>query len=263
MTRLSIIMLLIVCASCHDDEVRGCGDPMASNYNAAVTLNDKCSCIYDGAYQCGITSPSQLVIQPVRQETNVWCWLAVGEMIFKYYSLPNLNPGLDYQCGIVGAVGYSIGGSCDVCNISCANCIRPAGSNEMISRMLTVYPKLACKTLFQTNQTLKNQFATNFLAQNLVLSELTAKRPIIAGINPGMQFVLPGGSQHVALIVGYHFAGSNFILHVNDPFPYFTTGFDPYVASGGTNNGNLSYQIPYLNFVTGLKWNTSWFNLGY
>jgi len=258
------ILSLLVISSCHKEEVKnkGCKITFATNYDANVEIIDNCLCRYDGINDfCGVVSPSTFLIPPVRQETAVWCWLAVGEMIFRYYQLPNLNPGNDYQCGIVGAVGYSQNGACDACNINCGNCIRPAGSAQMVSYMLSAYPKVACKTLYQNNVTLKNQFVANFLAPNFLISELNAGRPVIAGINPGSQFVLPGNSQHVSLIVGYFYSGSNLIIKINDPFPYFITGFDPYVFNGAINNGDLSYKIPYINFVNGLVWNTTWFNI--
>lgn len=258
-----LILIALLVSSC-EKEIKGCKDPIATNYDASAETNDICMCKYDGINKmCGITNPSNLLIPPVRQETNVWCWLAVGEMVFRYYQLPNVNPGGDYQCGIVGAVGYSLNGACDVCNINCGNCIRPAGSAQMISHMLSAYPKVACKILFENNNTLKSQFAANSLSASFLVSELNAKRPVIAGINPGAQFILPGNSQHVALVVGYYYSGLNLILIVNDPYPYFTTGFDPYVFNGAIANGNLSYQIPYVNFVNGLKWNTSWYSIGW
>lgn len=236
----------------------------ATNYNPDAEVNDDCMCRYDGINaQCGVFNPASLTISPVRQETAVWCWLAVGEMIFRYYHLPNLNPGNDYQCGIVGAVGYAQNGACDQCNINCGNCIRPAGGPSMITYMISTYPKVACKTLYQSNTSLKSQFVSDFLAANFLITELSAKRPVIAGINPGAQFVLPGNSMHVALIVGYYYAGANLILIVNDPYPYAATGFDPYVFNGAATTGDLSYHIPFTNFVYGLKWNTSWFGIGW
>ncbi|MFT3912412.1 MAG: hypothetical protein QM737_23495 [Ferruginibacter sp.] len=263
-----LLMIPVVCfsffllSSCH--KITGCKNPSATNYNADADIDDRCSCTYDGVVaQCGNPNPANLYISPVMQETEVWCWLAVAEMVFKYYELPNVNPGGDYQCGIVGAVGYSKNGACDACNQNCGNCVRPAGDAQTISYMLTAYPKVACRNIYETNNSLKSQFVTNYLDANLLISELDNKRPVISGINPGAQFVLPGNSQHVALIVGYYFLGLDLVLIVNDPFPYYITGTDPYVAAGAVNNGNLSYQIPYANFVGGLHWNTTWYSIGF
>jgi hypothetical protein len=246
-----------------EEETYGCMNPLATNYDANATISDNCLCKYDGiTLNCGTTNPTTIFIPPVQQETEVWCWLAVGEMIFKYYGLPTVNPAGDYQCGIVGAVGYSVNGACDPCNLNCGNCIRPAGSSSMISYMLTVYPKVACKNLFLNNKTLNNSFVSNFLSADFLIKELNQNRPVIAGINPGSQFILSGNSQHVALIKGYYYdINNNLILKINDPFPYWTKGVDPYILSGAISNGDLSYQIPFANFVNGLKWNTSWYNI--
>lgn len=261
-----LIVLLTGCKQCEEEKTKiGCMTSIATNYDPDATIHDACQCKYDGLNpNCGTISPKSIIIQPVMQQTEVWCWLAVGEMIFRYYGLPTVNPAGDYQCGIVGALGYSINGGCDACNINCGNCVRPAGSPQMLSKMLSAYPKIACKNLFDSNKTLKNTFVSNYLSSNFLITELDNYRPVIAGINPGNQFILPGNSQHVALITGYYYDSNNtLILKINDPFPYWSTGTDPYVSNGAISNNDLSYKMPYLNFVNGLKWNTSWYNIGW
>ncbi|MCA6364810.1 MAG: hypothetical protein IM638_17380 [Bacteroidetes bacterium] len=255
--------LFILISGCNCREKAGCLNPQATNYDATATIADNCACRYDGVINgCGILNPTTMVIPPVQQETEVWCWLAVGEMIFRYYGLPTVNPGGDYQCGIIGAVGYAQYGACDACNINCGNCVRPAGSASMITFMLTNYPKVACRELYNQNRTLSNTFLSGCLQPSDLVNELNQNRPVIAGINPGQQFVLPGNSQHVALIKGYYYdSGNNLILKVNDPYPYYVTGFDPYVANGAIANGDLSYDISYAALVTSLFWNTSWYNI--
>jgi Papain-like cysteine protease AvrRpt2 len=257
------LSLTILLSGCNCKEKTGCLNPQATNYDSEATIADNCACKYDGVFtSCGIQNPTSIVIPPVQQETEVWCWLAVGEMIFRYYGLPTVNPGGDYQCGIVGAVGYSQNGACDACNINCGNCVRPAGSAAMVSYMLTTYPKVACRELYNQNRTLNNLFFSGYLSETNLVNELNLNRPVIAGINPGSQFVLPGNSQHVALIKGYYYdSGNNLILKINDPFPYYTTGFDPYVANGAIANGDLSYEMSYAAFVNGMLWNTSWYNI--
>ena len=256
------VLVLSGCPTTHEDTL-GCKNNGATNYNPNATIADNCSCRFDGIFpSCGIQTPSDLNIQPVQQQTAVWCWLAVGEMIFRYYGLPTVNGAGDYQCGIVAAVGYSMNGGCDACNINCGNCVRPAGDANMISRMISTYPKIACRELFNSGKTLKSNFVSNFLSPVFLSQELDNKRPVIAGINPGSAFVLPGNSQHVAIIKGYYVDSfGNMILQVNDPFPYWTTGTDPYLNAGAYANGDLSYQIPYANFVNGLKWNTAWYGI--
>lgn len=262
---LFIVSLELFLTGCPDPPKSGCMNPQATNYNSSATVADNCSCKFDGINSsCGILHPTSIIIPPIQQETEEWCWLAVGQMIFTYYGLPTVNGAGDYQCGIVGAVGYSMNGACDECNINCGNCVRPAGSSEMVSYMLTVYPKIACRDLFTSNKTLNNSFVANYLSPGFLINELNNYRPVIAGINPGSQFVLPGNSQHVSLIKGYYYdINNNLILIVNDPYPYWTKGVDVYASNGGINNGDLSYQIAYTNFVNGLLWNTSYYNIGW
>lgn len=45
-----------------------------------------------------------LPVPPRYQETPVWCWVAVGEMVFRYYGIPNMNGPGNYQCGVIGAL---------------------------------------------------------------------------------------------------------------------------------------------------------------
>lgn len=264
-----LLLMALSGAQCNDGKndpitTSGCKITNATNYDGTAVIADNCKCKFDGLNpSCNMQHPTVLVIPPVIQETEVWCWLAVGEMIFRYYGLPSVNPAGDYQCGIVGAVGYSLNGACDACNVNCANCVRPAGAPQMISHMLSAYPKIACRNLFTANKTLNQTYIANFISANALIAELDNKRPVIAGINPGAQFVLPGNSMHVALIIGYHFYLGNLILHVNDPYPYITKGIDPYLLNGAAGNGRLYYEIPYFNFVNGLKWNTAWINIGW
>src|SRR5689334_6854940 len=108
MSKLYFILLAFLLVSCDKCDESGCTDINATNYDPSATLSNNCSCKYDGINtSCGEFSPPQLVVAPVQQETEVWCWLAVGEMVFRYYGLPSVNGFGDYQCGIVGALGYS------------------------------------------------------------------------------------------------------------------------------------------------------------
>jgi Papain-like cysteine protease AvrRpt2 len=252
------IVLSVALQSC--DKTRGCKNPAANNYNAEADISDPCLCKYDGLNKFHTPkNPTTMNIAPVMQETEVWCWLAVGEMIFKHYGLPNVNPDNDYQCGIIGAVGYSLNGACDKCNVNCANCQVPAGSAEMFTRMISSYPKVASNAVYQSQNTLKSSFYSFALGEAQIKNEIDNFRPIVTGINPGQGFVLPGNSQHVALIVGYYYDNnSNFMLKINDPFPYYSKGVNVYVNAGGIDNGNLSYQISLFNFTNNLRWNTTW-----
>lgn len=245
-------------------KVTGCKIEWAGNYDKDADKTDNCLCTFNGYYDsCATTNPSVLYVPPVMQETPVWCWLAVGEMVFKYYGLKSVNPGGNYQCGIMGVMGYISGGSCNACNANCLNCIVGAGTAQTISTMLTAYPKYTYKNLFNTNKTLNNAFVSRGLTSAELIAEITNKRPVIAGINPGATFIVSGNSQHVALITGYYYdVNNNLILNINDPYPYPALS-NPYLFAGGSQNGSLMYKIPYDLFYNNLLWNTSWYNISW
>src|ERR1700759_4403447 len=75
---------------------------------------------------------ADLSIDPVMQNTPVWCWLAVGEMVFKYFDVPNVNPAGIYQCGIIG----TIAGPYSPCWSDCTRCVVGAGQASNITNML-------------------------------------------------------------------------------------------------------------------------------
>ena len=186
-----------------------------------------------------------LGIDPVYQETPVWCWAAVGQMVFQHNGVGNINPGGDFQCGIVALLH-------PICNRDCRNCVVPAGSLFTMNNMLTEYPKVAVqRTGLRTSITTATK--PSALPLSTVVSEIDAGRPVVAGISPS-GYNTSNVSEHVALIVGYD--GTDLI--VNDPFPcdLAITG-NPYVASGGTKLGEGQYRVSYKTFVNRLVWRES------
>ena len=206
------------------------------------------------------TSPSTsssvtLPINPVAQQQPLWCWLASGQMVFQYYGIPPINP-ISYQCGIIAAFE----GPNSVCWISCGACNFGAGSS------LTIVPMLQQYSLIATNGTkeLSAVFAPNMLPPQQIQTEIQAKRPVLAGINPGQTFAIFGNSEHLVVIVGYETSNGQFSLVVNDPFPYEAVGSpDPYLAVGATLLRPGQYLIAYDGFTQGLLWNTSWYNVAF
>jgi hypothetical protein len=207
------------------------------------------------------TFAGNLGIKPVIQKTPVWCWLAVGEMVFKYYGVPNVNPAGIYQCGIIG----SLVGVYHPCNRDCSLCEQPARSLQNIQIMLRTYPVTASQANpYLSVPPLRSESKYTYLSEAEIRTDIDDESPIIAGINPS-GFATPGSSQHVALIVGYEQTKGKLILTVNDPFPFdlgtFNRMQNPYVAAGGTSNGDGSYEIEYGRFRRGLQWNTTIFNI--
>lgn len=185
---------------------------------------------------------NQLDIEPVYQQTPVWCWAAVGEMVFDYYGVANINPAGNFQCGIIALLH-------PVCNQNCGNCIVPAGSLTTMNNMLTQYPRVASE--YSGSRT---RISTTTSRSRLTLAglqrEIDAGRPVVAAISPS-GYRRAGVSEHVALIIGY----DEDDLIVNDPFP-FALAFagNPYEAAGGEELEEGRYQIPYQRFATRLQW---------
>lgn len=188
----------------------------------------------------------ELSIEPVYQRTPMWCWAAVGEMIFRHYGVANINPGGDFQCGILALLH-------PVCNQNCYNCPVPAGSLSTMNNMLTQYPSFAGRVT-RTSTRVSTSPRSSRLTLAEVRAEIDAGRPIVAGISPS-GYNVSNVSQHVALIVGYD--GNDLI--VNDPFPFGTRYFngDPYEAAGGAAVARGQYRIPYRQFVERLQWRES------
>ena len=187
-------------------------------------------------------------IEPVRQETHVWCWLAVGEMVFRHYGIPQVNfmpNSAAYQCGIIGSL--SDPRSRHPCSIYCGNCIIPAGNAETMRQMLEIYPVRAGKPILDATHRLAA------LSMNEIVHEIDAGNPVIIGVSPSGQppaFV----SEHVALIAGYDIETNHLLVH--DPYPFGSNWSNPYLAAGATPVGSrgLSYWVSLQALYTRLQW---------
>ncbi|MFN3953099.1 MAG: C39 family peptidase [Pararhodobacter sp.] len=186
-------------------------------------------------------------IVPVAQATHVWCWLAVGEMVFRYYGIPQVNftpSPAAYQCGIVGSLAYSPP-SVHPCTMDCGYCIVPAGDAQGMRRMLELYPVRAGRPVLET------RYHPASLQMAGVVREIDAGHPVIIGISPSGQ--PPAfASEHVALIAGYDLATNRLLVH--DPYPFGHSWANPYVPAGAQRVGALSYWVPLQALYGPLQW---------
>jgi hypothetical protein len=196
-----------------------------------------------------------LSIYPVFQKTPVWCWVAVGEMTFTYYDVPNVNPGGIYQCGVIGVLA----GVGTPCNRDCRLCTVPAGSLVNIASMLRDYSKVVHANK-RSSPEITGMPVYRSLSKSELKSEIDDERPVIAGITPsGFQY----GSEpmHVALIIGYdEESNGRLTLTVNDPFPYDAVMFraqNPFVRAGGKTVAAGQYEIDYDSFKSRLQWGST------
>ena len=200
---------------------------------------------------------AELSISPVVQRTPVWCWVAVGEMVFEHFGIPNVNPVGEYQCGIIG----SLAGPYHPCWGDCTRCVVPAGNPQNITNMLSMYPRIAGQLTRQSIRGISSRRTLRALTMEQIKGELDNDRPIIAGVSPAG--VTGPFAQHVALIIGYEEDEDDRVtLIVNDPYPYQYAGnrADPYLLAGG-QGGNGQYRISYDSFRRRLAWSESFYDL--
>lgn len=212
---------------------------------------------------CG-EKPDSLFIQPVIQENPSWTWIAIGEMIFKHYGLPNINPEGKYQCGIIDVLDYVRSGPNPSCqNIICAFCIPLPKDLSKISFMLNNYSETACGFKGKVKRKLNYKRIEKLLPEDSLIKEIHNKRPVIARISPpGITEII---QKHYVLLVGYHFLDNKLMLEINDPFPFKKYKVhDLYLEAGGKKGKNPgSFIISYSDFVQKFNWSASWYKIGW
>ncbi len=194
-----------------------------------------------------------LYIDPVIQDTHVWCWVAVGEMVFEHFGVDNVNPGNNFQCGIVGTMAYGTWGH--ACWLNCYNpqCIVPATSGSYVKRMLEEYPRRIEAMTGSAQPNLRVRHRAHHLSRSKLISVIDDGEPIIAGISPSGRPPSFQGSEHVALIVGYEDDGDYLI--VNDPYPFPPNIWaNPYTRAGAEELEFGQYRISYRRFKGRLQW---------
>ena len=197
-----------------------------------------------------VAGTSVLSVTPIAQATEVWCWAATAEMVFRHYGIPSINPVGGYQCGIVAAY---FGGPCAY---DCGLCVSTIGGMAELNRLMIQYGPFATSLGFPS-RTLSTRLEFRALSMSEVATEIDAGRPIVAGITAG-GFPFPNISQHVVVIVGYDATGPEPFLLVNDPFPYnlflAQGGSNPYFAVGATEVRPGRYRIRYADYIGYMAW---------
>jgi hypothetical protein len=206
-----------------------------------------------------------LNIPPVLQKSPVWCWLATGEMIFRYYKVPANDT--NYQCGearFQGAHQVAPQGPAAFtgpCWLNCQPCAMvSAGSVQGLINMVVQYPYGMSVVSGRRFYFQNPRVSLGPMPPQEIKSEIDGGRPIIAGISPGAGVLPPGLAQHAVLIVGYDNSGA--MLVINDPFPYSSAGIDPpYVQAGGTQMQGGRFMVPYQAMVGPINWNNAVYSI--
>ena len=193
-----------------------------------------------------------LKIRPISQQTPVWCWAAVSEMVLRYHRFPNLNPTGNYQCGIVGSLG-------GVCMANCGACVTTIRSTYQMSDVIANYQNLSDYFLVHHQGRHFDVSPARRLSPSEIVDEIDEGDPVVAGISPsGMEtYYPPGMSEHVVLIIGYRESRRGFQILVNDPMPYAQMGHNPYLAVGAKQTRPGQYWIDFGSFVHRLVYKDS------
>jgi len=181
-----------------------------------------------------------LPIDPVSQETDVWCWLACGEMIFRHYNIPPSNRS-SYQCGIIGLIS----GELSPCYADCKECVFPAGSNYGTLNMISNYSMLTSGKKFTFSQSQQVEFG--FIKRNI-----DNNKPLLCGTSYSRRQYF-SDAEHAVLLVGYKIIDGEYLVIINDPFPY-QDGQNPYLNHGATSLSPYQYEITYDSFKQNIFW---------
>ncbi len=194
-----------------------------------------------------------VAIPPVQQQTLMWCWAAVSEMVLSHYRFTHDKSDGSYQCSIV----KSLGGTC---RRGCEYCVKGVDTIWHLSTVIRDYQKIGQGGSAQRG---KGKFRVipkkKRLSPKQIIRHIESGNPIIAAISPsGMGYLYPDGmGEHVVVIVGYDDENPSFTILINDPMPFESLGYDPYLAVGGKLTIPGQYWIDYDIFVRSLIYKDS------
>ncbi len=208
------------------------------------------------------SAASQILAVPaVFQQTPEYCWLASGEMIFRYYKIPQFPQSSTYQCGILQAANIA-------CNPKLSAGALGPNPDMTLANEMSEYPMLVRRALGTGVPQLRSGFILRPLSYGEIKTSVRLGHPFIAGISPSAMIASPF-PEHAVVVVGYDDTSVQGIpqenIIVNDPFPYgvplwFQFGApptivpDPYLLNGAIKIAPGQYEIPYRAFVLALKW---------
>lgn len=192
---------------------------------------------------------SILAIPPVEQETQVWCWLACGEMIFEHYNIPSQNKG-SYQCGII----RTISSPSSPCYSDCFKCVIPAGSNVGTLNMIANYAMSVSEKQFSYSN-------SKIVSFEHIIQNIDNNIPVLCGTSYNSRNFFYD-SEHVVLLIGYRIKNGKEYVIINDPFPY-PKGQNPYFNHGASGLNINQYEISYESFINDIFWNWTISNISF
>jgi hypothetical protein len=200
-----------------------------------------------------LAASASLVTQPVRaarteltmpvetQQTPVWCWAATASMALQLLGFPDLNPGRNYQCGVVAAAFPD-------CDDDCTKCVTTI---DAMTNMVGVLDRYRDLSIQRSSRPFFEAFNPNYVPYPhwaRIKHSLDLSYPVIAGISPDGKPSNPARSEHAVLITGYddnyRGSGEQWVI-VKDPYPY---------ASGASPYSNAGYPYQPASGTAQLPW---------
>ena len=217
---------------------------------AGVTL--LLAAAFDLAGAAAARADITLNIDPVMESQPGRSWAAVGEMIMRYYSVPNTGPNDDYQCGLANFLtGQRMS----------EDCAAPAKvvALQAAQKIVAEYTPYAYKFFDETPHDMRFQQG-KVLPPDELMHELEFERPIMVAIEPPKMSDADKDPKEVALIVGYQGSADDLQIIVNDPRAY-DVGANPYIDAGGKQLDTGQYQIAYKDFLKEMRWTVSLYRI--
>jgi hypothetical protein len=185
---------------------------------------------------------SSLTILPIMEAQEGRGWAAIGEMVMRYYSVPNASVDDDYQCGIANFLTGK------------QDCSAPEKMSAYNAALEVIdgYQPYAFAFFDEPPRQMRWQQGAVMTPADLI-HEIKLERPVVAAISPPKMSENDIDKQQVALIVGYEGDASQLQLIVNDPRTY-AFGSDPYIDVGGQMLEPGQYLIGYQSFINDMRW---------
>jgi len=187
-------------------------------------------------------------IDPIQESQPGRSWAAVGEMIMRYYAVPNTGPNDDYQCGLANFLTGKDNST---------ECVAPAklGAYQAALKVIGGYSPYAYQ-FFKEDPIVMRSEQGKVLPPDELIHEIEFERPVVAAIEPPKVSAADKNTNEVALIIGYKGSADNLQIIINEPKVY-EVGSDPYVDAGATALDTGQYLMNYRDFIKEMRWTAS------
>lgn len=192
----------------------------------------------------GLAYHRLLPIPPVTQDTENSCWLAVAEMILRYFDVPvdTLNLPKMPKGFPDDPLAHVASPQCHIYLITVApkngKCAPTSESVVQLQDVMNLYPvalRQWAPIFFGRQQVISSTVVTKALKQSEIEAAIDLGHPIGAVVN------FPG-TTHIVLIVGYDRTSAGFMVTINDPYPYKVLS-NPWLSEGALSPRNFQYSV--------------------